>query len=117
MAVAGMTMLAACQKSAADPFAGKADADRIACAVAGASAFTRACLVERSTGSGGLLLTLRHPDGGFRRLQVTTDGRGVIAADGAETAGVAATNKKQIEVNLGGDRYRLPATIKPGSAG
>jgi hypothetical protein len=70
----------------------------IACA-RGDAAFASACTVEQAQGSDGLILTVRHPDGAFRRLLVTQDGRGVIAADGAEVA-------------LGGDRYRLLATIK-----
>jgi hypothetical protein len=117
MALAGMTILLGCQKSAVDPFADSADADRVLCAVAGSADFTRSCLVERSKGPDGLRLTVRHPDGGFRRLQVTTDGRGVVAADGAEAAGVTISDKKQIEVNIAGDRYRLPATVKPGGVG
>lgn len=58
------------------------------------------------------MLTVRHPDGAFHRLLVTKDGRGVIAADGAETAVVTIIANGEIEVALGGDRYRLPATVK-----
>jgi len=45
-------------------------------------------------------------------LLVTQDGRGVIAADGAEAAKVTITGADGIEVALGGNRYRLPATVK-----
>ena len=58
------------------------------------------------------VLTIRHPDGGFRRLRITADGRGVIAADGAEPARVSVIGPADIEVAVGGDRYRLPATVK-----
>ena len=84
---------------------------RIACA-RGDAAFASTCTVEQAQGSDGLILTVRHSDGAFRRLLVTQDGRGVVAADGAEVARVAITGADGIEVALGGDRYRLPATVK-----
>ena len=84
---------------------------RIACA-RGDAAFASTCTVEQAQGSEGLILTVRHPDGAFRRLLVTQDGRGVIAADGAEVAKVTITGADGIEVALGGDRFRLPATVK-----
>ena len=37
--------------------------------------------------------------------------RAAIAADGAEPAMVSIVEKGTIDVALGGDRYRLPATI------
>jgi hypothetical protein len=84
---------------------------RIACAQGGA-AFASTCTIEQAQGKDGLVLTIRHPDGAFRRLLVTQDGRGVIAADGAEAAKVTIMGTDGIEVALGGNRYRLPATIK-----
>ncbi|MEG3165607.1 hypothetical protein U1701_13490 [Sphingomonas sp. PB2P19] len=88
-----------------------AEEGRILCAQGGAT-LKRDCTIEQTQSEGGLLLTLRHPDGAFHRLQVTTDGRGVIAADGAEVAKVTVVGTDGIEVALGGGRYRLPATIK-----
>ena len=70
------------------------------------------CAIDRTQTQDGLYLTLRHPDGGFRRLLVTNDGRGVIAADGAEKAEVTPLAPDLIEVELGGARYRLPATVR-----
>ncbi|MDD1452779.1 hypothetical protein NHF48_020540 [Sphingomonas sp. H160509] len=84
---------------------------RIACAQ-GDAAFASTCTIEQAQGKEGLILTIRHPDGAFRRLLVTQDGRGVIAADGAEVAKVTVLGGDGIEVALGGGRYRLPATIK-----
>ena len=92
--------------------AAKASDDGIDCALGGASNFERACMVEREDGR---MLTIRHPDGGFRRLRVTDDGRGVVVADGAAAAEVHVIGDNRIEVAIGEDRYRLPATI--GSAG
>jgi glucose/arabinose dehydrogenase len=86
--------------------------DRIECAVDGA-AFARACTLERAAGPDGLVLTVHAPSGGFRRLLVTKDGRGVAAADGAEPAKVTVLGPGRIEVAIGGDRYRLPATVTP----
>jgi hypothetical protein len=93
-----------------------ADDGMVACAVAGATQFTRTCQIERNQEARGLVLTIRHPDGGFRRLLVTKDGRGVVAADGSEPAVVTPINPKEIEVVLAGNRYRLGATVKTPAA-
>jgi hypothetical protein len=78
------------------------------CAVDGEREFTPVCDRELVDG----LLTLRHPSGGFRRLQVMTDGRGVIAADGAQAARVSTVGDSLIEVSIAEDRYRLPAVVQ-----
>lgn len=93
-----------------------ADGGRINCALANAATFARVCDVDREEGPRGLILTVRHPDGGFRRLLVSGDGRGVVAADGAERAKVAIVSPDEIEVAVGNDRYRLPATVKAGAS-
>ncbi len=85
---------------------------RVECVPPGAAGFSYACTIDRTQSQDGLFLTLRHPDGGFRRLLVTTDGRGVIAADGAEKAQVAVIGPNLIEVAIGDERYRLPATVR-----
>jgi hypothetical protein len=84
---------------------------RIECAVDGATAFARVCTIERTPGP-DVLFTVRAPSGSFRRLAATSDGRGVMAADGAEPATVRIVGPDLIEVSIGGDRYRLPATIR-----
>jgi hypothetical protein len=88
------------------------NADTIMCAVSGATDFEAACQLEQSQTETGLLLTVRHPGGGFRRLQVVQDGRGVTAADGADTATILLRGTKEIEVSIAGDRYLLPANTK-----
>ena len=90
----------------------EAGEERVDCAPAGAAEFQPVCTIDRAQGAEGTILTLRHPDGGFRRLLVTGDGRGVIAADGAEKAVVSIIGKDRIEVALAGHRYRLPASVK-----
>lgn len=89
-----------------------ADDGLLNCAVGAAATLSRVCSVERQESDRGLLLTIRHPDGGFRRLLVTKDGRGVVAADGAQPAQVTLVGANEIEVALGDDIYRLPATVK-----
>jgi len=106
-ACAGMTVLGGCERQPPP------DPDSlIACQPDGASTFERECTVERTQSPDGAVLTLRHPDGRFRRLLVARDGQGVIAADGAEPAEVRMSGDKEIEVSLAGDRYRLPAKPK-----
>ena len=83
----------------------------VPCAHAGAT-LAAACTIDRSSTREALVLTLRHPDGAFRRLLVTRDGRGVVAADGAEPAHVTVIDPDTIEVAVAGDRYRLPATVR-----
>jgi hypothetical protein len=90
---------------------------RIVCARQGSSDFARACTVDRTDSGAGEVLTVRHSDGAFHRLLITRDGRGVIAADGAEKAIVTVLGSNSIEVALGGDRYRLPATVRSGAKG
>jgi hypothetical protein len=92
------------------------DGGRIVCAQHGSNDFARVCTVDRVDGADGLVLTVSHPDGSFHRLLVTKDGRGVVAADGAEKAVVTVLGPGNIEVELGGDRYRLPATVKGAAA-
>ncbi|MDO7841275.1 hypothetical protein [Sphingomonas immobilis] len=121
-AVALAFLLAACGQPRADNVTlanaeaeARATADedgRIVCAKAGSGDFARTCTVDRAETDQGLVLTVRHADGAFHRLLVTKDGRGVVAADGAEKAVVTVIGDGQIEVALGGDRYRLPATVK-----
>jgi hypothetical protein len=100
------------EQAEAESRAKAAENGAIDCAVGGAASFKRNCVVEREITEGELVLTIRHEDGGFRRLRVPKDGRGVVAADGAEPAVVQTLSSSAIEVTVGGDRYRLPATVK-----
>lgn len=106
---AALALLAAggCSQDAGAP---SPDPDSlIECAI-DSTAFARDCTVERSLVDGALTLVVRHPDGGFRRFDVLTDGRGVATADGADVAQVRLADGG-IEVTVGEDRYRLPATV------
>lgn len=86
-----------------------AENGRIECALEGAKLFDRTCTVEEMSGEGGAVLVVGRSNVGYRRLQITTDGRGVMSADGAEPAKVSIVGDNVIEVAIGNDRYRLPA--------
>lgn len=88
-------------------------AGRIECRLADSETFLRQCTVERTATEEGAVLTVRQPDGAFHRLLITRDGRGVVAADGAEAAEVSVLGADQIEVAMGDVRYRLPAQVGP----
>ncbi|NML11666.1 hypothetical protein HHL08_16170 [Sphingobium sp. AR-3-1] len=115
MGVAALMLLAGCGGEAASSHdnstavadAAPVDDGKADCALAGSGEWARDCLVERV----GEMLTLRHPDGGFRRFRVLADGRGLAAADGAEAAKLSILDDKRIEVVAGDDRYRLPARM------
>jgi type IV pilus biogenesis protein CpaD/CtpE len=89
-----------------------AAAGRIPCALGGAERFRIDCTMDRIASADGETLVLGRPDAGFRRFRVVTDGRGVIAADGAEPATVRIVEDGMIEVTVAQDRYRLPATLR-----
>ncbi|MEO6152271.1 MAG: hypothetical protein ABIT09_02635 [Croceibacterium sp.] len=107
-----LMLVAGCGRQTADayPVAAQAAGDAIDCALAGSAGFSHDCTVERVKADSGLQLVVRHPDGGFRRFEVLTDGRGLATADGAQAAKVTVRDGG-IEVSVGTDRYRFPATI------
>ncbi|HET6526199.1 hypothetical protein [Sphingopyxis sp.] len=86
-----------------------AENGRIECALEGAKLFDRTCTVDEMSGADGTILVVGRANVGYRRLQITTDGRGVVSADGAEPAKVSIVGNNMIEVAIGHDRYRLPA--------
>jgi hypothetical protein len=116
----GSTLLAACNKSDEQSAAtseqeeesAEANDGKIECALAGSDKFARTCDTERIAGPAGQILVIRHPDGGFRRFKVLTDGRGLAAAEGADKTGIKILNNGTIELASGDDLYRLPAQIK-----
>ena len=116
--VAGLLLLAACGGAPDNGDLAEAEArgsreaaedGRIECALERAKLFDRTCTVEEMSGVDGTVLVVGRPNVGYRRLQITTDGRGVVSADGAEPAKVTVVGDGMIEVAVGSDRYRLPA--------
>jgi hypothetical protein len=85
---------------------------KVECALAGSAAFERTCTTEQIAGAEGTILVIRHPDGGFRRFDILTDGRGLAPADGFDETKISLLNDGMIEVSSGDDKYRLPAQIK-----
>lgn len=85
---------------------------KIECALAGSATFERICTTEQIAGSDGNMLVIRHPDGGFRRFDILTDGRGLAPADGYDETKISLLSDGMIEVSSGDDEYRLPAQIK-----
>ncbi len=88
------------------------DDGKIECAINGDADFTNGCETERLSGEDGVTLIVRHPDGGFRRFNVLTDGRGLAAADGAEQAKISIVEDDKILVSVGPDKYIMPAKMK-----
>jgi hypothetical protein len=86
-------------------------AELIECAIGGAQGFERNCVVEQAKDGEATILVVRHPDGGFRRFEVLTDGRGLAVADGAVAAQTELIDGR-LDVAVGSDRYRFPATVK-----
>ncbi|MFZ1743832.1 MAG: hypothetical protein WAT93_13320 [Pontixanthobacter sp.] len=86
-------------------------AETVECALGEGSQFAPDCLVERSDVEGIRILTVRHPDGGFRRFHMLDDGRGLIEADGADQA-IRKLDNGVLEITVGTDRYRFPAQLK-----
>ncbi len=85
---------------------------KIECALAGATTFARTCTTERISSQDGQLLVIRHSDGGFRRFNILTDGRGLSPADGFDETKITILADGMIELKSGDDLYRLPAQIK-----
>lgn len=84
----------------------------IECALAGSDAFERVCTTEQISASDGAILVIRHPDGGFRRFNILTDGRGLAPADGFDETRIRLLDDSSIELTSGDDKYRLPAQVK-----
>jgi hypothetical protein len=84
----------------------------IDCATSGSDKFLPECFVEDSRAGERHFLTVRNKAGAFRRFEMVDDGRGVVAADGADEAVAKWSAEGVLEVAVGGDRYRFPARMK-----
>ncbi|MFV0622516.1 hypothetical protein ACBY01_00710 [Sphingomonas sp. ac-8] len=111
-ALATLLLLAGCGDADTGPLEPTPGSTRIACAI-GSDRFAERCFVERSDTAEGTVLTVRQPDGGFRRLRLTPEGP--VAADGAEPVTVTSRSPQEIEVAIAGVRYRLPAELGKGA--
>lgn len=109
--IAGSLVLAACSEPPAEQPQAEEGSDAIECALGDGSTFGADCLVEREEVDGQTLLTIRHPDGGFRRFQQLDDGRGLVEVDGADQVSRALEDGTLL-ISIGADRYRFPAAVK-----
>jgi hypothetical protein len=117
-AVTALTLAIAACNSSNDVPETTADVDgKLFCAVDGSRDMTQSCLLERVESPEGQVLVVHHPEGGFRRFRIVRDGRGVIPADGGEPSRLFLTGENMVDVLVGGDRYRFPATIGPKADG
>lgn len=89
---------------------------KVECALAGSDRFERVCPTEQIAANGATMLIIRHPDGGLRRFNILTDGRGLSAADGFDETRITLLKDSMIELSSGDDKYRLPAKIENTSA-
>ena len=89
---------------------------KVDCALAGSGTFERTCSTEQISADGDIMLVIRHPDGGFRRFNILTDGRGLVPADGFDETRISLLADNMIELSSGDDKYRLPALIKSSNA-
>lgn len=112
LAIALTLMLAGCSKPSPSQQQSEqakqvAQEAGLECAIGPDAAWSGDCGLERD----GPNLTIRHPDGGFRRFHILSDGHGVEAADGAEKAQLQIVDQGRVEIRVGGDRYRMPVRI------
>lgn len=103
-----LILLVSCGR--AEPVPEKPKGVAIACATGGSDTYAKACTVQRATRDGRALLTLNGPDGGFRRLEASTDGGSIDTADGASHARTGVGPNGEIAIQVEGDRYRLPGS-------
>ena len=108
--VATLLAVTACSQQEPPPPPDPKAPDTVLCRVGDATQMAPLCRREND----GNRIVIRHPDGGFRRFVVVDDGRGIIAADGADPAKVEPLEKNIIRVTVGGDAYELPATFVAG---
>jgi hypothetical protein len=105
-----LALLAACSDGGKAQQTTRVDApgpEKIWCALDGARDFAQDCTLERGRDGTSASFVIRHPDGGFRRLEASKDGQNLLAADGAELS-QSALKQDRYEVILGDNRYVIP---------
>ncbi len=106
--------LIACSEQVDQPQA-EEGAPTIECALGEGSDFASECMVEREEIDGQMVLTVRHPDGGFRRFVQLDDGRGLVEMDGADEVN-RSLDDNTLEIAVGADRYRFTAQVRGDNA-
>ena len=121
-AIALLLVLPGCSKGAAGASGSEQSApqaeitdSRVACAVGGAKVFTPVCTLDALHEANKEIWVVHHPDGGFRRFQILDNGKIIATADGAFEVQAARVGS-ELEVKVGDDRYRFPATPETDSS-
>lgn len=103
----GLALLGGCSKNETEAPPKVAEGpEHVDCALGPGTTFAKDCAIERSKQGETYKMILRHPDGGFRRLEVDATNT-IVAADGADAAQIVL-NGMVAEVTVGEDRYRIP---------
>jgi hypothetical protein len=105
LSIAAIGFLGACSTGGAD-----AGGEPIECAIGPAAQMARECRLERVGSGEAARFVVHHPDGGFRRLVLSPDAKGLAPADGADEAR-NRLSQGMIELSIGQDRYRIPADM------
>jgi len=109
-ALAALLALAACGGGVESP---EPEGDTVDCAVGPGAEYSSVCTVEWLQAEWDGEFIIHHPDGSFRRMQVTPDG--IASFDGAaEVVNIGDYAETFVEFSVDGDRYRLPAAPYPG---
>lgn len=102
---AALMVLTACSPDAApEETQGRAGAGALTvmCAPDGVRIYAPDCTLDRN----GNTLTIRHPNGTFRRFLLDGE-HGMITADGADPVRITKRTEGLVDLEIAGDRYRL----------
>jgi hypothetical protein len=99
-------LLAACSPDP-EPAPGIAEQGGMAieCALNGSDRFVRECRLSEEIAGPNAEFVVRHPDGGFRRLELSESPAGFDAGDGAEDAS-SEQQGDWVVLTIDNDRYR-----------
>lgn len=83
----------------------------VECALGNSADFRHGCRLVEIAGKGATYFIVRHPDGGFRRLELADSETGFVAGDGA-AASSSAREGDYVILSVGGDRYRWKEPVE-----
>ena len=99
-------LLAACSpEPEAAPGIAEQGGIAIECALNGSEEFVRQCRLSEEISGANAEFVVRHPDGGFRRLELSESPAGFDAGDGAEEAS-SEQQGDWVVLTIENDRYR-----------
>ncbi|QFT78040.1 hypothetical protein [Erythrobacter sp. THAF29] len=94
-------LLSACGSASGEP-----QGEKIACAIGPGAQLENACILELA---GEDSFVIHHPDGSFRRFEVTDNPPSIALADSAEVVTHASLDEAsgRFDVTVGDDRYEV----------